>query len=140
MKATVELVTPIVVKIGETTVDLDDEGLNKNLAAMSGVLEKIWDDVDDYVKQGSFQKYTSSGSKKFSSDLHMLREALDILSETITGQTFVAVLRAEGKVGDIALGMYDTQQAVQGVAAQVTTIGKKKTFAERRAKAYVFSS
>ncbi|GMH85903.1 hypothetical protein TL16_g10377 [Triparma laevis f. inornata] len=129
VKATVQLVSPIVVKIGQATVDLDDDDLNKNLAAMSGILEKIWDDVNDYIESDVFQKITSSGSKKFSSDLHTLRQALDNLSFTITGLSFVAVLRIEGKVDNIALGAYATQKAVevvndkldaQGVTAEYT--------------------
>ncbi|GMI04359.1 hypothetical protein TrLO_g9662 [Triparma laevis f. longispina] len=129
VKATVQLVSPIVVKIGQATVDLDDDDLNKNLAAMSGILEKIWDDVNDYIESDVFQKITSSGSKKFSSDLHTLRQALDNLSFTITGLSFFAVLRIEGKVDNIALGAYATQKAVevvndkldaQGVTAEYT--------------------
>ena len=48
-----------------------DESLKKNLDAMSTVLEKIWDDVDAYVKRGEFVKYATSTSNTtlFSDDL-----------------------------------------------------------------------
>ena len=138
VKATVGLVAPIVVKIKDSAGSLDDEDLNSSLNTLSDVLDRVWDDVDDYIKGGELAKFASAGSSVFSEDLDSLRKTLDALSFILTGQTFVAVLRTEGKVDDIALGVYATQQAVQGMAAQVTAIGKKKSLDERRTEAYVF--
>jgi hypothetical protein len=148
VKATVKLVSPIVEKLAGATEQLQDESLKKNLDAMSTVLEKIWDDVDAYVKRGEFGKYATSTSNAtiFSDDLKLLRDSLNTLSISITGESFVAVLRTEGKVDNIALGVYATQQVVMGMAAtqqgiaftqqnmaaQISGIGAKKTVQERR--------
>ncbi|GMH48534.1 hypothetical protein TrRE_jg6280 [Triparma retinervis] len=141
VKATVELVSPIVVKIAGATDKVGDAGLTNNLKAVSDVLEELWEHVDTYVKKGDFIKYATAGSNTstFTEDLDTLRKALDILSFTLTGETFVAVLRTEGKVDDIALGVHTTQQAVYGIAAsqqiigdQINALGAKKTVQERR--------
>ena len=75
-----------------------------------------------------------------------MRNSLNTLSISITGETFVAVLRTEMKLDNIALGVYATKQAVMGMAAtqqgialtqqnmaaQISGIGAKKTVQERR--------
>ena len=79
----------------------------------------------------------------FTESLDSLRKSLDILSITLTGETFVAVLRMEGEVSNIALGVYSTQQAVEGIAASLShsqavmegkldAFGAKKTAQARR--------
>ena len=103
VKQNVDLVSPIVVKIGQAA-DATDQGLNDNLKAVNDILEELWEHIDGYVKKAHFIKYAAGESytSEFSDDLERLRKALDTLSFTLTGETLVTVMRTEGKVDDIA--------------------------------------
>ena len=103
VKQTVDLVSPIVLKIGQAA-DATDKGLNDNLKVVSDIMEELWEHIDSYVKRANFVKYAAGESyqSEFSDDLERLRKALDTLSFTLTGETLVTVMRTEGKVNDIA--------------------------------------
>jgi hypothetical protein len=64
VKATVELVSPIVVKIAGATDKVGDAGLTNNLKAVSDVLEELWEHVDTYVKKGDFIKVSDGTGRK----------------------------------------------------------------------------
>ncbi|GMH77712.1 hypothetical protein TrRE_jg120, partial [Triparma retinervis] len=118
-KQTVDLVSPIVVKIGQVA-DATDQGLNNNLKAVNDILEELWEHIDKYVNKGKFVKYAAgeSYSSEFEEDLNRLRKALDTLSFTLTGETLVTVMRTEGKVDDLA--------------EQMQKLGATKTVQDRR--------
>ena len=108
----VELVSPLVVKIGSAQVKAGDESLEKNLKAVSDVLESLWEHIDSYVKKGDFSKYVAGNtSRPFAGDLETLRKALDTLSFTLTGETYLAVSR---------------------LSDEMKALGAKKTVQERR--------
>ncbi|GMH52092.1 hypothetical protein TrRE_jg840, partial [Triparma retinervis] len=119
VKQTVDLVCPIVVKIGQAT-DATDQGLNDNLKAVNDNLEELWEHIDKYVNKGKFVKYAAgeSCSSAFEEGLERLRNALDTLSFTLTGETLVTVMRTEGKVDDLA--------------EQMQKLGATKTVQQRR--------
>ena len=74
VKATVELVSPLVVKIGSAQVKAGDESLEKNLKAVSDVLESLWEHIDSYVKKGDFSKYVAGNTSRptLTRDLHCI--------------------------------------------------------------------
>ena len=113
VKATVELVSPIVVKLSSAKDKLGDETLNNNLKAINEVLEGLWDNIEAYVKKNVFIKFTTAeqSTSQFSEDLETLRKALDTLSFTLTGETFVSVLRTEAKVDKIMA--FEAKKTVQ---------------------------
>ncbi|GMI34144.1 hypothetical protein TrCOL_g441 [Triparma columacea] len=119
VKQTVDLVSPIVVKIGQAA-DATDQGLNDNLKAVNDILEELWEHIDSYVKRAKFVKYAAgeSYSSEFEKDLKRLRKALDTLSFTLTGETLVTVMRTEGKVDNLA--------------EQMQKLGATKTVQQRR--------
>lgn len=123
VKSAVERVSPLVIKIGSAQVKAGDESLEKNLKAVSDVLESLWEHIDSYVKKGNFSKYVVGNTDKvllggldtkrpFAGDLETLRKALDTLSFTLTGETYLAVNR---------------------LSFEMKSFGAKKTVKDRRA-------
>ena len=64
LKATVQLVSPIVVKISEATDKVGDAALNDNLEAVSNILERLWEQADAYLKKGEFVKVRTSDRER----------------------------------------------------------------------------
>ena len=56
VKATVQLVSPIIVKISEATDKVGDAALNDILEAISNILEMLWEQANAYLNKGKFVK------------------------------------------------------------------------------------
>ena len=119
VKQTVELVSPIVAKLSQSSQK--NPNLQANLDNVNGHLESIWDDIEKHLSKWEPIKYATSSdaTHTFTEQLEGLRKALDALSFTLTGETFVAVLRTEGKIDNIGLGVYATQQMTAEINTKV---------------------
>jgi hypothetical protein len=120
VKDTVGLVAPVVDMVGKATENavVDDKGLNDNLAAVSGVLEEIFEVVESFDKKGHAGKLISAAvavnsesnePKEFVELVNKLKERLDKLSLAITGKNYMMLLHLDAKMDQLAQGMVLTQ-------------------------------